>query len=268
MENRNRSKVPKTKPNYFYKNNKSIKDRSPNSRDYQSNRNNKGRQDFHHFPKKPNPNFADFFATDSNVYISDFEKRMMNCEKLTLIQRFELATTSKLANKIPRVFVERGIIHMESNPSEINEIGENMPYNPKAVTVTRERESGKLSVTLTSSETESGIRERVRIRPEGKLFHCPAMFDQHVRHIADNVDWTLLDLGIQRGPWNPGNYNFFQSTQASSSTASNVTFTESMHTDDANGKRFKIFLTQMDVMIEGSCLQQRVITKTVLIIVM
>ncbi|CAG7717261.1 unnamed protein product [Allacma fusca] len=158
---------------------------------------------------------------------------MLNCEKLPLIQRFELATTSKLANKIPRFFVERSIIHMESNPSEINEIGENMSYNPKSVTVTREGETEKLSVTLTSSETESGIKEKVRIRPEGKLFYCPAMFDD-VRHIADTVDWTLLDLGIQRRPRHPGNYNFFQSTQASSSTASNVTFTESMHTDDAN----------------------------------
>ncbi|CAG7697363.1 unnamed protein product [Allacma fusca] len=61
------------------------------------------------------------------------------------------------------------------------------------------------------------------------------MFDQHVRHIADNMDWTLLDLRIQRDPWHPVNYNFFQSTRTSSSTASNVIFTKSMRTDDANG---------------------------------
>ncbi|CAG7712363.1 unnamed protein product, partial [Allacma fusca] len=159
-----------------------------------------------------------------DIYISDYERMMMDCEKLTIIQRFELETTASHANLVPMKFVERGILHIEANHYERNHFGENMPYNPKAVSVNVDTSTGNKSVSILSAASDIGIRERVLIRPEGRMFKQPSEFSNHIEFICDDIEHSLNPDGLPEQSLASSQVMFYQqqSTRSESMDVNSV----------------------------------------------
>ncbi|CAG7663637.1 unnamed protein product [Allacma fusca] len=129
-----------------------------------------------------------FFSPGTQViYISDYERMMMDCEKLTIIQRFELRTTASHASLVPMKFVQRGILHVEANHYERNHFGENMPYNPKAVSM----------LTLVLEKNQCPYYRLQQILLWGQLIHNNGSCDDQGRHYSCHQGGDILVLNFK-----------------------------------------------------------------------
>ncbi|CAG7820220.1 unnamed protein product [Allacma fusca] len=62
-----------------------------------------------------------------------------------------------------------------------------MPFNPKAVQIKIDRNNGERHISLLSIAAAVGLRDRITIRPEGRIFNQPNDFTRHVEYICDDL---------------------------------------------------------------------------------
>ncbi|CAG7734486.1 unnamed protein product [Allacma fusca] len=147
----------------------------------------------HESSKKPSEALKQFCETDESFFNSlpKYEQMIFECEKLTKIQHLEREVQCRFFDTTPKMFVNRGIIFMESNPDESQNTETNIPYNPLAVKINFFPDLDSRSVTITDEAPLVGSRNKIVYRAGEKITTCEANFKSHLSFIGDQFDFNL-----------------------------------------------------------------------------
>ncbi|CAG7819979.1 unnamed protein product [Allacma fusca] len=141
--------------------------------------------------RQPTPNSLLFSENPTFLkLLPKYDQMIVECEKLTKIQQLEYDNQIKFCSKSPGIFVDRGVMFMETCPEELKKVEINIPYNPSAIQIKFFSDVNSRIVKILNDSPAEGSRESIIFRPQNqKVVNCEANFEAPLNFLGENFDF-------------------------------------------------------------------------------